>query len=103
MKPSELEPKSIAAAAVAGDTLAIEVFRDVGEYLGIVLAGLVNILNPEAIIIGGGVANAGDLILNPVKECIRRRSYPLPGEGVQVLQAQLGNKAGIVGAATLVL
>jgi glucokinase len=99
---AEVEPKSIAAAARAGDELALQVFQEVGDILGIVLAGLVNLLNPEAIIIGGGVATAGDLLLKPVRETVRRRSYALPGERVDILPAQLGNRAGIVGAATVV-
>jgi glucokinase len=74
----------------------------VGEYLGIILAGLINFLNPQAIIIGGGIAQAGEPIFGPVKETIRRRAYALPAKEVHILPAQLGERAGVVGAATLV-
>ena len=99
---STLTPKIISDAGQRGDVMAKEVLREVGTYLGIVLAGLVNFLNPQAILIGGGVANAGDLIFEPVKKTIQRRAYSLPAEAVQILPAQLGDEAGVIGAATLV-
>jgi glucokinase len=101
-RPSaDLTPRHIAEAAGHGDRLAREVLRETGEYLGIVLAGLVNFLNPQAIIIGGGIAQAGELIFASARETIRSRAYALPGEAVRILPAQLGETAGLVGAATL--
>ncbi|MFQ6091161.1 MAG: ROK family protein [bacterium] len=99
---STLTPKLIAQAAQRGDELAAEVLGQVGEYLGIVLAGLVNFLNPQTIIIGGGVARAGELIFGPVRETVKRRAFALPAEKVRILPAELGGEAGVIGAATLV-
>ena len=97
-----LTPKIIAQAAEQGDVLAREVFEEIGAYLGIAFASLVNILNPEAIVLGGGVSNAGELIFRPIRETIQRRAMPVPRATVQVVRATLGPDAGIIGASLLV-
>ena len=99
----KITPKAIAMAAGSGDKLAIKVLEETGEILGSVLATLVNALNPEAIIIGGGVANAGDLILGPAKRTMYKLAYSIPADVVKVVKAELGNDAGLVGAASLVV
>ena len=71
-------------------------FRSVG------LASVVNLLNPEKIIIGGGVAAAGDILMNPIKETLVKRAMPISGSTVQVVPAQLGNTAGVIGASLLI-
>ena len=73
-----------------------------GEYLGLGLASVVNLLNPERIIIGGGVADAGDIFLNPVRETIKNRAMEISGAAVEIVPAQLGNKAGVIGASLLI-
>ena len=97
-----LTPKIIAQAAEQGDSLAREVFEETGMYLGIAFANLVNILNPEAIVLGGGVSNAGELIFGPIRETIQRRAMIVPRKTVQVVRATLGHDAGIIGASLLV-
>ncbi len=97
-----LTPKIIAQAAEQGDALAREVFEETGTYLGIACANLVNILNPEAIVLGGGVSNAGELIFAPIRETIQRRAMIVPRATVQVVRATLGHDAGIIGASLLV-
>lgn len=88
-------------AGKSGDELALEVFRQQGFYLGIALAGLINVLNPEIIVIGGGAAAGWDLFLPYMIEQIKDRSYKEPAERAKIVPAQLGDDAGILGAARL--
>lgn len=98
----ELTPKMIYQAAMKKDRLAIQIFTQMGERLGWALAGLCNLLNPQIIIIGGGVSQARDLILNPVRAALKAKAYPIASRSVKVVLAQLGIDAGLVGAAGLV-
>lgn len=84
-----------------GDPLCVEVFRTAGGYLGIALAGLINVLNPEAIVIGGGAAEGWDLFIDATKAEIRKRAFREPAERARIVRATLGSDAGIVGAAFL--
>lgn len=99
---NEITPFMVYEAAKQGDAVAKQIFNIVGEYLGVALVSVVNLLNPEKIIVGGGVGQAGDLILNPVREAIQRRCIPTSAAAVEVVQAQLGESAGVVGASLLV-
>lgn len=84
-----------------GDELALEVFRQMGFYLGIALSSLINTLNPEIIVIGGGAAAGWDLFHPHLQETIRQRSYREPGERARLIRAVCGDDAGILGAAKL--
>jgi glucokinase len=86
---------------VQGDELALEVFRRMGVYLGIGLANLINILNPEMIVIGGGVVNGWDLFEKDVNHQIAERAFPLPAAQVKIARAECGDDAGLLGAARL--
>ncbi len=102
--PEELVGPAVTAAAGAGDAVAIGVLAEVGRRLGEGIAGLVNVLDPDAVVVSGGVVEAGDLILEPA-----RRAFAGAVEGrshrpeVSILPATLGNDAGAVGAADLAL
>jgi len=96
-----ITPKAIARAAKAGDALATLVLHEAGTFLGIALASLVNILNPEIIVIGGGIANAGETLLEPAKNEMLKRAYVVPARSVKVVAAKLRNDAGIIGAASI--
>lgn len=96
-----LTPKAIAAAAHDGDAVAREVLADAGRKLGIVLGGLMDVLAPDAFVIGGGLAGAGDLILEPARREARLRVFADLRDRLCVLPAALGNNAGIVGCAAL--
>lgn len=98
---SSLTALDIYKAGKQGDALALEVFRQQGFYLGIALAGLINTLNPEAIVIGGGAAAGWDLFVPHALEEIRRRAYREPAERVKIVTAECGDNAGILGAAKL--
>ena len=88
-------------AGKSGDKLALEVFRQQGFYLGIALAGLINVLNPEIIVIGGGAAAGWDLFLPYMVEQTKDRAYLEPAERAKIVRAQLDDDAGILGAARL--
>lgn len=99
---NDITPFIVAEAAKAGDAVAKRIFTRMGEYIGIGMASVVNLLNPERIIVGGGVADAGDILLTPLKETIKKRAMKIAGETVQVVPAQLGNTAGVIGASLLI-
>jgi glucokinase len=86
-----------AQAARAGDGVARAAFARAGEYVGRVLAGAVVLLWPERVVVGGGVADAGELLLEPLRSELRRRACVAPE--VPVVRAELGPVAGAVGAA----
>ena len=88
-------------AAKAGDELALEIFKTVGQCLGVGLANMINILGPEVIVIGGGVANAWDLLEPTIREQIRKRAFPSLSGNVRLKQAECGDNAGLLGAAKL--
>lgn len=88
-------------AGKIGDDLALEVFRQMGFYLGVALAGLVNVLNPEVIVIGGGAAAGWELFIAHVQEQIRKRAFHEPAERVKLVRAELDDDAGILGVAHL--
>lgn len=101
LEDGEISPKSIAMAAKDGDKISIEVLKETGEILGHAIANLVNILNPEIVIIGGGISNAGDLLMEPVRMGMIKHAYTIPAAAVKIVKAKLGNDAGIVGSASL--
>lgn len=74
----------------------------VAEHLGIALAGVVNLLNPDCIVIGGGVAGAGSILFDKVRETITKRAMSVQAKHVKLFKARLGNDAGVIGAAILV-
>lgn len=96
---SNLTPKIIAQAAEKGDLLSQNIWEETGDYLGIIFAGLVNTLNPEKLVIGGGIAEAGNMLFTAIQHTIKRRSIKSATEHLQIVKAQLGEDAGICGAA----
>lgn len=95
----DLSAFDVYEAGKSGDELAGEVFRLMGQYLGIALAGLINVLNPEVIVIGGGVAAGWDLFIGHVRDEIEKRAYCEPAKRAKLVRALLGDDAGILGAA----
>ena len=96
---SKITAKMISEAYDAGDPLAIQVMKETGTILGLGLANAINLLNPQLVIVGGGMAAAGDRLLNTVRETIARRALPLSAQVCQVVTAKLGDRAGALGAA----
>ena len=99
----DLDGAEIYEAGKSGDSLALEVFRLQGFYLGIALAGLINVLNPEIIVIGGGAAAGWDLFLPYLQDEIKIRAYREPVKRAKIVRAELGDDAGILGAARVAL
>ena len=98
----DITPYIVAEAAKQGDVVAKQIFETIGTYIGIGLSSVVNLLNPEKIVIGGGVADAGDLLFVPIKEALKKRAMPIQGNAVEVVHAELGNTAGVIGASLLI-
>ncbi|MEU1790858.1 ROK family glucokinase [Streptomyces sparsogenes] len=100
--PEGIQGKHISDAARQGDPVAIDSFRELARWAGAGLADLASLFDPSAFIVGGGVSDEGDLVLDPIRKSFRRW---LVGNQwrphAQVLAAQLGGKAGLVGAADL--
>ena len=98
----EITPYIVAKAAEAGDPVAKRIFEKMGYYIGMGLTSVINLLNPEKIIIGGGVAECGDLLLDPIRRTINDRAMKVQRESVEIVPAELGNSAGVIGASMLV-
>jgi len=96
-----LDPHELAKKARNGDTSAIAFWQDYGRKLGAGLASSLYILTPEAVIIGGGISASADLFLPSTKVEVDRRVLPDCRDGLKLLVAELGNRAGMVGAAKL--
>lgn len=94
-------PRKIMELARKNNKKAIKVYQITGEYLGIGLANIVNILNPDIIVIGGGIANAGKFIFNPARKTMRKNIISPLAKNTKVVKAKLGEDAGAIGAALL--
>ncbi|WP_338780816.1 ROK family transcriptional regulator [Metabacillus sp. FJAT-52054] len=90
-------------AALQGDELAIEIFRDAGRYIGTAVTNLIHIMNPSKIIIGGGISKAGPFLLDPIREVVKQRALDEEAKETVIVQSGLGDEAALIGAATLVL
>jgi glucokinase len=100
---NKLTAKMVHEAALQGDKLAVELLRETGYYIGIASASIVNLLNPELIIIFGGLSGAGEFLFAPIRDEIKKRAFPTPAARVKVVPAILGNTAGAIGAAGIAL
>lgn len=96
---NRITPKLISQAAQDGDEIAREIYAQAGYYLGVAASSICVALGPQRIILAGGVSQAGDLLLEPVRRTLRERVHVMPVEQVEVVLAQLGNNAGVIGAA----
>jgi len=95
----KVDAKIVAMAAKQGDGLACHVVNRIAYYLGIGFVNLVNIFNPEMIIIGGGVSRMGRMLLEPARRVMKERAFKLPSRTVRIVRSRLGYDAGILGAA----
>jgi len=90
--------QNVASAARQGDLVAQQILRQAGSYIGIAIAGLVNLFNPGMVIIGGGVSQMGDIILEPIRQVVNRRSLPAATRVVRITTAMLGRRSSSIGA-----
>jgi glucokinase len=93
--------QDVSAAALVGDKMASVIIAEVGRYLGLAIANLINLLNIETVVLGGGVMEAGDVILGPTIEEVKRRALSPAYEDCKIIPGSLGTSAGIIGAALL--
>jgi glucokinase len=93
----------IHSAAEQGDSLAKELIARTGYYVGVGLANLINIFNPQLIVIGGGLSNIGDMLLGPAFEVAGERAYKEAFQAVRFASAELGRNSGVLGAAAFAL
>lgn len=103
LEGAEVSITGIEAAAIAGDPLALRVTRDAAEYLGVAVAGMLNMMNPSVVIVGGGITGLGDRFLEPLRETVRQRTRVSSASGAQIVMSELGPQTVAVGAATFVL
>ncbi len=95
---SKIDPLILQQAAKLGDRLAAHLWEQAGERLGIGLASLINILNPEWIVLAGGLSRAGKLLLEPVRRTIIKRAFPAAASAAKLVISKLDQDLGIVGA-----
>ncbi len=94
----ELTAQEVAKAARRGDLPSQEIIMRAGTFIGIAIAGLVNLFNPGAVIIGGGVAEAGDLLTTSIRQAVRERSLRASEQSVHITTAMLGKRSSLMGA-----
>jgi glucokinase-like ROK family protein len=98
ISPGNIHAVDVAAAAQRGDLLAQQIITDAGVHLGIAVASLVNFLNPSVVVIGGGVSQLGDLLLEPIRKTVMERSLNSAAKVVRITSAVLGRRASSMGA-----
>jgi len=101
-KAGGITAEMVEKAARNGDGLAREVLARAAYYLGVGLANVVNIFNPEMVILGGGMAGMDDLLIDPARRLVAERAFPVSAGAVKIATARLGNEAGVYGAAAFV-
>ena len=89
--------------AQQGDKKALKVIDDTAKYLGLGIANLVNIFNPELVVIGGGLSNLGEMLLKPARQEFKKHALKLPAKSVKIVRARLGARSGLLGAIALCL
>jgi glucokinase len=100
--PEYVSGETIAEAARCGDHLALELIETAGRYFGMSLANIVEALNPEVIVIGGGLARIGSILLDPCFKAMRENVHPVLADVTRIVPSQLWDDAGLIGAAALV-
>jgi glucokinase len=96
---NKLTPEIVSKAANMGDEFANEVWQRAGSFLGIGVANILTSVGVKRVVIGGGVSKAGDLLLDPIRKEVKKRVFLMPVDKVDIVTAQLGTDAGIVGMA----
>ena len=96
---NQITPTLIAQAAREGDAIAMDIYERAGSYLGVAAASVCVAVGPRRIIIGGGVSQAGDLLLDPIRRTLHERVTVMPVDQVEIVLSQLGDNAGVIGVA----
>jgi len=101
-KLSRVTPELLMQTAAKGDLFSKRKWKEMGEHIGNALVGVVNLYNPELIIIGGGMAEAGKFVFDPIKKTLKKKAMKVQKKALKIVKAKLGNNAGVIGAAELV-
>lgn len=96
-----IDPELVAQAALQGDSLALEVYRKLGRYLGIAIVDVINLLDIKCFILGGGISHAFPYFIGPLMQEVKERIFGISGEEIRVIKAQCGEDAGLLGAGYL--
>jgi glucokinase len=96
---SGITGKMVSDAAQQGDAVSMDALRETGVWLGVGISSLINLLNPEKIVLCGGMIAAGDVLFDPIRQTARERSFDVPGERAEIVPAELGADSGVLGAA----
>ncbi|MBD3292752.1 MAG: ROK family protein, partial [Armatimonadia bacterium] len=99
----QLSPKMIAEAAHEGDEVALEVMNTSGHYIGVALCSCIVLADPDLIVLGGGIANAGEVLFAPIRRTVHHRSMISGFDTDSIVPSQLGGDAGMLGAAALIV
>lgn len=102
-KPAEITLDKVIKSAERGDKLAIELIESAGINLGTRIAYLINLFNPEVVIVGGGIEKAGELVLELIRRTVKKLAFEEPASKVRIIPSALGDEAVALGAASLVL
>jgi glucokinase len=102
-KKTGMDAISLELAARQGNKKANKAIAEIAHYLAIGIANLVNIFNPEMVVIGGGLSNMRELLIDPIRKEYKNYALTLPAKSVRIVRAKLGTKAGVLGAAALCL
>ena len=95
---ANITAETVFEAVVQGDPYATEVMHDTAKFLGVGLANIINILNPEMLVISGGVTRAGDHLFVPLRTEVRRRAFRVAEQSCRIVASELRGKAGVIGA-----
>jgi predicted NBD/HSP70 family sugar kinase len=99
----QLDPEDVLSRAADGDAGCRRALADAGRHIGVAVANLCNLVNPERIVVGGSLGHAGALLLDPLRESVSLRAIPSAGEDVRIVPGELGERAELLGAVALVL
>jgi glucokinase len=102
-KTEAITAREVSLAAEGGDPLALKVVAETANYLGVGMTNVVNIFNPDMVVIGGSVAKMGDRLLEPVRQVVAETAFGLSAQAVQIVPAGLGDDVGLLGAALYAL
>jgi glucokinase-like ROK family protein len=99
----EISTRRLLELAAAGDAAAQRLIGDAGRAIGVAVANLCNLLNPQCVIVGGDLSGAGELLLDPLRRSVRRNAIPSAVEGLEIVPGVLGERAELLGALALVM
>ena len=97
-----ITPELLKEAAVKGDKLSQEAWQEMGLRVGNALAGVINLLNPQLVIIGGGMSGAGEILFSSIEKALDKKCMTITRKAVKIVKAKLGNDAALIGAAEIV-